>query len=282
MRNVQHRRMRGRPNSNAPQRNNGNMLTRSFESNGPDVKIRGTAQHIAEKYVTLARDAQVAGDPIMAENYLQHAEHYMRLIAAAQAQMGVSNTTYRSDEGYDEDDSEGGESEGETPVQASQPQPYVGEFPARRPQHQQREPRNDAPRNDSEREPRRDRPERAERPERNFEPREPREPREYRDNRAERQQPRQYHQPQPVSDAGEGAAPLLERRPRQPMAPRNPMADVDDAPKPIMPRVERAVETEAAPELPAFLMATRRSAPRRPRPERPQVEGMDSSAAEEE
>lgn len=55
-----------------------------MDSNGPDVKIRGTAAHIFEKYQTLARDAQSAGDRIGAENYLQHAEHYYRLILAAQ------------------------------------------------------------------------------------------------------------------------------------------------------------------------------------------------------
>jgi len=61
-----------------------NPLTRSYESNGPDVKIRGTAHHVGEKYLQLARDAQSSGDPVMAESYLQHAEHYFRLIAAAQ------------------------------------------------------------------------------------------------------------------------------------------------------------------------------------------------------
>jgi hypothetical protein len=60
-------------------------LTRSYESNGPDVKIRGNAHHVAEKYLQLARDAHTGGDPVAAENYLQHAEHYFRLIAAAQA-----------------------------------------------------------------------------------------------------------------------------------------------------------------------------------------------------
>jgi len=50
------------------------------------VKIRGNASHIAEKYITLARDALAASDTVMAENYLQHAEHYNRIIAAAQAQ----------------------------------------------------------------------------------------------------------------------------------------------------------------------------------------------------
>ncbi len=59
---------------------------RTYDSNGPDVKIRGTASQIAEKYVALARDAQVGGDPVASENYLQHAEHYLRIIAHAQAQ----------------------------------------------------------------------------------------------------------------------------------------------------------------------------------------------------
>src|SRR5690606_32598886 len=78
------RRMRGRNRNN----NKGpNPLTRTYESNGPDVKIRGTAQHIAEKYSQLARDAQASGDPVAAENYFQHAEHYFRIIAAAQEQL---------------------------------------------------------------------------------------------------------------------------------------------------------------------------------------------------
>ena len=81
----QNRRMRGRGNNN--NRKGPNPLTRSYESNGPDVKIRGTAQQVAEKYTTLWRDAQSSGDRVMAENYLQHAEHYNRLIAAAQAQV---------------------------------------------------------------------------------------------------------------------------------------------------------------------------------------------------
>jgi hypothetical protein len=75
--------MRGRGNNN---RKSSNPLTRVYESNGPDVKIRGTASHVAEKYIQLARDAQGSGDPVSAENYYQHAEHYFRLIAAAQEQ----------------------------------------------------------------------------------------------------------------------------------------------------------------------------------------------------
>ena len=60
---------------------------RSFESSGPDVKIRGTPSHIAEKYITLARDALSSGDPVLAENYLQHAGHYNRIILGYREQM---------------------------------------------------------------------------------------------------------------------------------------------------------------------------------------------------
>jgi len=62
-----------------------NPLNRVFESNGPDVKVRGNAQTIADKYLQLARDAVSSGENVNAENYFQHAEHYLRIVAAAQA-----------------------------------------------------------------------------------------------------------------------------------------------------------------------------------------------------
>jgi len=83
MRHTQNRRSRGRS------RKGPNPLTRSYESNGPDVKVRGTASHVAEKYSTLAHDALVSGDTVSAENYLQHAEHYNRIVAAAQQDRDV-------------------------------------------------------------------------------------------------------------------------------------------------------------------------------------------------
>ncbi len=61
---------------------NHNHGNRSLESNGPDVKIRGTAAQIYEKYAQYARDAQSGGDRVKYENYLQHAEHYYRVMAA--------------------------------------------------------------------------------------------------------------------------------------------------------------------------------------------------------
>jgi hypothetical protein len=72
-------------------------LARNYESNGPDVKIRGTAAHIAEKYMSLARDAIASGDMVTAESYLQHAEHYNRIIMAAQSQMGPQHGGYQGE-----------------------------------------------------------------------------------------------------------------------------------------------------------------------------------------
>jgi len=80
-----------------------NPLSRSFESNGPDVKVRGNAAHIAEKYLQLARDAQSSGDSVMAENYLQHAEHYFRIVSAAQQQSGQRPDQFGQDDDFDDD-----------------------------------------------------------------------------------------------------------------------------------------------------------------------------------
>jgi hypothetical protein len=62
----------------------GNSANRVFDSNGPDVKLRGTAQTIAEKYMQLGRDAHSSGDSVMAESYYQFGDHYYRLWLAAQ------------------------------------------------------------------------------------------------------------------------------------------------------------------------------------------------------
>ena len=62
----------------------GNVLNRVFDSSGPEGKVRGTPQQIIEKYNQLARDAQLSNDRVAAENFQQHAEHYLRLLAQAQ------------------------------------------------------------------------------------------------------------------------------------------------------------------------------------------------------
>jgi Domain of unknown function (DUF4167) len=134
MRNGQNnKRMRNRNNNNNNNNNrrSQNPMTRVFESNGPDIKIRGTASHIAEKYLQLARDARSSGDPVAAENYYQHAEHYFRLIAAAQEQFR-QNQPQQAPRNNDDMVTEDGEDDGENfssfgqepgfvPVQQSQP-----------------------------------------------------------------------------------------------------------------------------------------------------------------
>jgi hypothetical protein len=145
MRNGQNKRMRGRNRNHKGHHGGGggggggghhhNPLTRVYESNGPEVKIRGTAHHVAEKYLQLARDAQSAGDPVTAENHFQHAEHYFRLIAAAQEQFRQQNPYYQAppapgqntaDEAFDGEEDDGAQpAQGQAYQQGqpAQPQP---------------------------------------------------------------------------------------------------------------------------------------------------------------
>ncbi len=61
----------------------GSNVNRVYESSGPEGKVRGTPQQIIEKYLSLARDAQTSGNRVVAENFLQHAEHYQRILVEA-------------------------------------------------------------------------------------------------------------------------------------------------------------------------------------------------------
>ncbi len=77
--------------------------TQVYDSNGPDVRIRGTAHQVAEKYLALAKDAASAGDHMIAENYYQHAEHYIRIINeisgnAAEKVRGLSSPRHIADD----------------------------------------------------------------------------------------------------------------------------------------------------------------------------------------
>ena len=193
MRNGQNnKRMRNRNNNNSSNNGNNNRrggqnpMTRVFESNGPDIKIRGTASHVAEKYVQLARDARSSGDPVAAENYYQHAEHYFRLIAAAQEQFRQNQPQPRTDNEMapedGEDDGESfshfGQEPGFVPVQ---PQPFV---------QRDNTPRDNAPRD-------------HQRDGQPYQPREQHQPREHGGQREHRPQPQFQPQPQPVIvDAG--------------------------------------------------------------------------------
>jgi hypothetical protein len=77
---------RSRVGRNGGKRAFSNGSNRSFESNGTDVKVRGTPHQICERYQTLAHDAAISGDRIAAEGYFQHAEHYFRLINGTDGQ----------------------------------------------------------------------------------------------------------------------------------------------------------------------------------------------------
>jgi hypothetical protein len=153
-----------------------NPLSRNYESTGPDVKVRGNAAHIAEKYLQLARDAQSSGDSVMAENYLQHAEHYFRIVSSAQqaltGQRDGQNGDYND---YDDDVSELNsrfaspqpvqpvqqpENEAETAVDPSGEQPRVdaGSAPAEAAAAPAEQDGDAAPRKSRERRPRRRRP----------------------------------------------------------------------------------------------------------------------------
>jgi hypothetical protein len=88
---------------------------RTYDSSGPEVKIRGSASHVYEKYLQLARDANSSGDRIMAENYLQHAEHYYRIMAAAAAQQAQYQAQQAAQNG--------GQNNGQAPQQQPNGQP---------------------------------------------------------------------------------------------------------------------------------------------------------------
>jgi hypothetical protein len=107
---------RSRHRSGSSNGGGGSSSNKVFDSNGPDVKLRGTAQTVAEKYMQLGRDAQSSGDNVAAESYYQHAEHYYRIWAANQPQ-GASLIMSRKlgEEEFEEEGAaaeEGGEDEG--------------------------------------------------------------------------------------------------------------------------------------------------------------------------
>ena len=78
---------RSRSKSNRNRPSGGNIVNRVFDSSGPEGKVRGTPQQIIDKYNQLARDAQLGNDRVAAENFQQHAEHYLRLLGEAQREI---------------------------------------------------------------------------------------------------------------------------------------------------------------------------------------------------
>jgi hypothetical protein len=271
-------------------------VNRAFESNGPDnVKIRGNAQHVFEKYQQLARDATAAGDRVLGENYLQHAEHYFRVIRAVQPNKTTSEIMGRDSfaSGYDidfEDESGAQAAAEEAPSEGGDNQGDGGEGGEQRAERQDRDQnrewrdrRDERPRDDRQQgdrqqtynredrydrdRPRDDRPredrQRDDRP-RDDRPRDDR-PRDERprDDRPRDERPREDR---PRDDRPQGdRPPRRERfrdrdRPRDDR-PRDPMAVVEPESTPLTP----AAEADTGPRLrsqdgseshaPAFLQA---------------------------
>src|SRR4051812_2493922 len=111
-------RPRGRYSGNRPFGQQQRAPTQNLDSNGPNRKIRGSAHQIFERYVGLAREAAIGGDPVAAENFYQHAEHYFRINNASRDESPRPTTladtaTDGSERGSTESDSEGSPRGGE-------------------------------------------------------------------------------------------------------------------------------------------------------------------------
>jgi len=97
-----------------------------FDSSGPDVRIRGTAQQLFEKYLQLGRDATGSGDRVMAESYFQHAEHYFRILNAINqaTQQGVpqqNGQPQRRSQAQDPEEGDMDDDDGQPPGVGDQP-----------------------------------------------------------------------------------------------------------------------------------------------------------------
>ncbi|WP_284223518.1 DUF4167 domain-containing protein, partial [Brevundimonas denitrificans] len=165
----------GQGNSNA----NATNPNRSWDSQGPEnIKVRGNAQTVYERYMQLARDASAAGDRVLAENYTQHAEHYFRVLRALQPSRPVSEIAQRelAGQGFDID------FEDETGAQAAAimaaekvEADRLAQIEARQREAEERQ--NDRPNDRQGEQPRREWRDRDDQPRQDREPREPREPR---------------------------------------------------------------------------------------------------------
>jgi len=283
----------GKPQHNA---------NRAFDSNGPEgIKVRGAAQGVYEKYSQLARDAATGGDRVLAENYLQHAEHYFRVLRAVQPQRPASEIVGHSS-GYDIDFEAEPEFAAETAPEAdAETAATEGEGGQPREDRQRDErPREDRPRyNDRPRDDRqRDDRQRDERP-RDDRPREdrprynndrPREDRQ-RDDRPRDDRPREdrprYNNDRPREDRPRDDRPRDERpredrpredRPREERAPRfertersaepAPIADTQPISQPVARGSARLRGQDGAvSEAPAFLSRGAAPAAAAPAPE---------------
>lgn len=218
---------RSRSKANRP-RTLGNIINRVFDSSGPEGKVRGTPQQIIEKYQILARDAQLSNDRVAAENFLQHAEHYTRMLGEAMREMAAEQESRRPQEGQPRrDDWQGQQGYGN----GNGGQGYGRDGQPRHDNRDQRQDRNEG---------RGDRPDY--RPDFRGEPRPaaPLPDTEVIDLSDEGEaglvetpeaRSEQREAPAPQSEAAEAPAPKPDRGPRRPRGPRKPRAEgAGDAP----------------------------------------------------
>ena len=137
------KRGRGRGGNNNTRRSGTPNRNQTFDSNGPEVRIRGNANQVHEKYLNLARDSAQNGDRVLAESYFQHAEHYFRIISAFTDDVGADPNRNRgngSTQGYGDDGNSNQFQDGEPQpeldsaavnARAAQPAPPSEETPAR-------------------------------------------------------------------------------------------------------------------------------------------------------
>ncbi|PTQ75250.1 DUF4167 domain-containing protein [Celeribacter persicus] len=105
----------------------GNIVNRVFDSSGPEGKVRGTPQQIIEKYNQLARDAQLSNDRVAAENFQQHAEHYLRMLGEAQKEMEAQREQQEREQQERRDRQEAERAERQRRRDEQQAQQVVGE-----------------------------------------------------------------------------------------------------------------------------------------------------------
>ncbi|QYF86630.1 DUF4167 domain-containing protein [Brevundimonas sp. PAMC22021] len=163
---MKRQRGRNRKPGGANNANNANP-NRSWDSQGPEnIKVRGNAQTVYERYQQLARDASSSGDRVLAENYQQHAEHYYRVLRALQPQKSFSDIAARelSHQGFDIDFEDESGAQAAAFIAAQQAAEKAETDRAE--QQRQREERAEQQRREREERPRQERPERFERPER--------------------------------------------------------------------------------------------------------------------
>lgn len=273
---------RSRNKQNRP-RTLGNIVNRVFDSSGPEGKVRGTPQQIIDKYTLLARDAQLSGDRVAAENFLQHSEHYTRMLNEAQAEMAREAEQRGGQPGFQNGNQNGGQNGGQNGNQNGQPQnrrfdprddEATGTEADQAPFARQEHPRAEQPRPEQ---PRTEQP-RAEQP-RSDQPREGRNDWKERRNKRFDERRARRESGDPRGDAPPEAESMLVETPEQRAEVHPALAPIAEprvaraaAPPPAQPQAPVAAPDAAQPEA---------AAPAKPRgrPRKPRAEAAEPAAA---